>query len=231
MNRRQFALGGLAVGAAVVAVRSPWIVNAQSAGQPYELPKLPYAENALAPYISAQTVGLHYGKHHGGYVLKLNELIRGTPLAEQSLEAVLKATSGKTEQTAIFNAAGQVWNHNFYWRSLRPKAGGAPRGKVANLIQDSAGGWEAFRTELINKSISLFGSGWIWLVAEGGKLTILPTKDADTPIAHGKTALLTIDVWEHAYYLDYQNRRKDYVEALIDHLLDWDFANENLARG
>lgn len=231
MNRRQFAVAGLTVGTAVVAARFPWIAESQAAGQPYALPKLPYAENALAPYISARTVGLHYGKHHGGFVTKLNELSKDTALAERSLEAVLKATVGKTEQTAIFNAAGQVWNHNFYWRSLRPKAGGAPRGKVADLIQQSTGGWEAFRTDLINKSVGLFGSGWIWLVAEGGKLTILPTKDADTPIAHGKTALLTIDVWEHAYYLDYQNRRKEYVEAVIDHLLDWDFANENLARG
>ncbi|HQQ87355.1 MAG TPA: superoxide dismutase [Smithellaceae bacterium] len=192
------------------------------------LPPLPYAKDALAPYISANTLDFHYGKHHKAYVDNVNKLIEGTDLAEKSLEEIIKISAKDTAKTGIFNNAAQVWNHSFYWQCLK-KNGGAPRGPVADKIKTVWGGFEKFADELKNAGITQFGSGWAWLVLEGNQLKITKTANADTPIAHGQKPLLTIDVWEHAYYLDYQNRRPDYLAAVIQNLINWDFVNANLA--
>ena len=228
-NRRRF-LSTLLAGSAVLACPVPFLNHpARAATGPFTLPPLPYPDNALNPVISANTIGFHYGKHHQGYVNQLNQLVAGTPLAEQSLERVIAATAGKADQAAIFNNAAQVWNHTFYWNSLRPKGGGKPAGMLADLIDKSFGGYDAFKAEFIKAATSQFGSGWAWLVKVGDKLAITKTANADTPIAHGQQPLLTVDVWEHAYYLDYQNRRADYVTAVLDNLINWEFAAQNLA--
>ena len=195
----------------------------------HTLPALPYAMDALAPHISKETLEFHYGKHHQGYVNNLNKLVAGTPMADQTLEAIIQATAGKTDQTAIFNNAAQVWNHTFYWNSLRPKGGGKPTGALMEHIEKDFGNFDAFKTEFAKAAASQFGSGWAWLVKDGDKLAIVKTGNADTPIAQGRKPLLTIDVWEHAYYLDYQNRRTDYIAAIMDHLMNWEFAEQNLA--
>ena len=192
------------------------------------LPPLPYAKDALAPYISANTLDFHYGKHHKAYVDNVNKLIEGTDLAEKLLEEIIKISAKDTAKTGIFNNAAQVWNHSFYWQCLK-KNGGAPRGPVADKIKTVWGGFEKFADELKNAGITQFGSGWAWLVLEDNQLKITKTANADTPIAHGQKPLLTIDVWEHAYYLDYQNRRTDYLAAVIQNLINWDFVNANLA--
>ncbi len=192
------------------------------------LPPLPYAKDALAPYISANTLDFHYGKHHKAYVDNVNKLIEGTDLAEKLLEEIIKISAKDTAKTGIFNNAAQVWNHSFYWQCLK-KNGGAPRGPVADKIKTVWGGFEKFADELKNAGITQFGSGWAWLVLEDNQLKITKTANADTPIAHGQKPLLTIDVWEHAYYLDYQNRRPDYLAAVIQNLINWDFVNANLA--
>lgn len=229
LTRRRF-LSALLAGSAALALGDlvlPRLVRAASG--PFTLPPLPYPENALSPAISAQTVGFHYGKHHQGYVNKLNELAAGTPWADQPLEAVIKATAGQADQAAMFNNAAQVWNHTFYWNSLRPQGGGKPSGALAGMIEKSFGGFEPFKAEFAKAAASQFGSGWAWLVKDGDKLIVTRTGNADTPIAHGQKPLLTIDVWEHAYYLDYQNRRADYVAAVLDKLINWEFAAQNLA--
>jgi superoxide dismutase, Fe-Mn family len=195
-----------------------------------ELPPLPYAQDALAPVISAETLSFHYGKHHKAYVDNVLKLVSGTELAEQPLEAVIAAAVGKADKVGIFNNAAQVWNHTFFWNSLRPGGGGAPTGAVAKGIDAAFGGFDNFKKEFANAAMTQFGSGWAWLVADKGVLRILKTANADTPLTMGVTPLLTVDVWEHAYYLDYQNRRADFVAAVIDKLLNWDFANANLAR-
>lgn len=196
---------------------------------PITVPPLPYAENALAPVISAQTLGFHYGKHHRGYADALNQKIAGTELAEQSLEAIIRATVGNAELAPIFNAAAQTWNHTFYWQSLAPK-GGAPDAAMREKIDAAFGGLDAFKQQMLATATGQFGSGWAWLVADAGSLQIVKTGNAETPLTGAKIPLLTIDVWEHAYYLDYQNRRADYVTAVLDKLLNWQFAAENLAR-
>ncbi|MFH1018851.1 MAG: superoxide dismutase [Pseudomonadota bacterium] len=196
----------------------------------HSLPKLPYSDDALAPFVSANTLGCHYGKHHKAYIDRMNELIEGTPLADQPLEHIVREASMKEDRKPLFNAAAQAWNHAFYWQSMKPNGGGEPSGKLKDQISSSFGDVKKFLEEFSSKSVSLFGSGWVWLVSDAGKLKVVPTKDADTPIAHGQTPLITIDVWEHAYYLDYQNRRKDYVAAFLDHLVNWEFAEENLAK-
>ena len=231
LNRRRF-LTTLLAGSAALALGDLVLsrpARAAAGSGPFTLPPLPYADDALSPYLSAQTLGFHYGKHHRGYVNKLNELVAGTPLADQPLEAVVKATTGKVDQTAIFNNAAQVWNHTFYWNSLRPRGGGKPSGALAELIDKSFGDYDQFKAEFAKAATGQFGSGWAWLVKDGDKLIVAKTGNADTPIAHGQKPLLTIDVWEHAYYLDYQNRRADYVAAVLDHLINWDFAAQNLA--
>jgi len=195
-----------------------------------ELPPLPFATDALAPVISSETLSFHYGKHHKAYVDNLNKLVAGTDLAETPLEQVIKSVAGKADKAGIFNNAAQIWNHTFFWNSLKPGGGGTPTGAVMPAINSAFGSYENFKKEFSNAAMTQFGSGWAWLVAERGALRIMKTPNAETPLTTGQTALLTIDVWEHAYYLDYQNRRADFVAAVIDKLLNWDFANANLAK-
>jgi len=192
------------------------------------LPELPYAKDALAPVISANTLEFHYGKHHKAYVDNLVKLITGTDLADADLETIIKKVAGDSAKAGIFNNAAQVWNHTFYWKCLKGGGGGVPTGAVAAKITSTWGSFEKFAEELKNAGVTQFGSGWAWLILEGGQLKITKTANADTPIAHGQKPLLTIDVWEHAYYLDYQNRRPDYLAAVIGKLINWDFANANL---
>jgi Fe-Mn family superoxide dismutase len=196
---------------------------------PFVLPPLPYADTALAPVISANTFAFHYGKHHKTYVDNLNKLVAGTEFAALDLTDIIKKTAEKPEKTALFNNAAQMWNHTFFWESLAPKRGGKPSGKIADLINRDLGGYEKFKADFAALATSQFGSGWAWLVAEGDKLSLRKTSNAETPISGSATPLLTIDVWEHAYYLDYQNRRADFVNAVIDNLLDWDRANKRLS--
>ena len=192
------------------------------------LPELPYAKDALTPVISANTLEFHYGKHHRAYVENLGKLIAGTDLADEDLKTIIKKAGGDPAKAGIFNNAAQVWNHSFYWKCLKAGGGGAPTGAVAEKIAAAWGSYEKFAEELKNAGVTQFGSGWAWLVLDGGQLKIVKTANADTPIAHGVKPLLTIDVWEHAYYLDYQNRRPDYLTAVIGKLIDWDFVNANL---
>lgn len=194
----------------------------------FTLPKLPYGEDALAPVVSAKTISFHYGKHHKAYVDKLNELAAGTPYAEMSLEDVIKRSVKDEKGKAIFNNAAQIWNHTFYWDSMAPKAR-APAGKIKKALDESFGGLDEFKKAFKAAAVGQFGSGWTWLVKDkSGKLRIETTSNADTPIAHGGMPLLVADVWEHAYYLDYQNRRPDHVEAWLDKLANWSFAEKNL---
>ena len=195
---------------------------------PHVLPSLPYAENALSPVISANTIGFHYGKHHKGYVDNLNKLVAGTEFADLPLEKIITETAGKADKTAIFNNAAQTWNHTFYWRSLRPKGSGEAPTVLKQKITASFGTLDACKKELATAATTQFGSGWAWLVLDGDKLKVVRTGNADVPMTTGMKPLLTIDVWEHAYYLDYQNRRADYVNAVLDKLINWDFAAENL---
>ena len=197
---------------------------------PFSLPRLPYAENALEPVISARTLGFHYGKHHKTYVDTLNKLVSGTDLADQPLEAVVRATAGKSDKSKIFNNAAQVWNHAFYWRCLKPKGGGDPDGTLGERIAADFGSADKFRKEFSEAAVSQFGSGWAWLVSDRGRLKVVKTGNADVPFVNGQTPLLTLDVWEHAYYLDYQNRRAVYVDAVIGKLLNWEFASDNLGK-
>ena len=196
----------------------------------YELPALPYAEDALAPVISAQTVAFHYHKHHRGYVDNLNKLVAGTPFAGASLEEIVLRTAGDAEHVGVFNNAGQAWNHAFYWRSLRPGGGGRPPAALLRRLEADFGGFDRFKQALAAAAIGQFGSGWAWLVQDQGKLKVAHTPNAEAPTMHGQKPLLTIDVWEHAYYLDYQNRRPDHVQAVIEGLLNWEFAVANLDR-
>ena len=192
------------------------------------LPPLPYAENALEPVITAKTLSFHYGKHHKAYVDNLNKLIAGTDYSDLSLEEIIKGTVGRPERAAIFNNAAQIWNHTFYWNCLNPKGGGEPPAALKNMLEASFGSVDAFKKELAAAAVSQFGSGWAWLVLEDDKLKVVKTANAEDPLTTGKKPLLTIDVWEHAYYLDYQNRRPDYVNAVLDKLINWEFALQNV---
>ena len=187
----------------------------------FDLPPLPYDKDALEPYISATTVEFHYGKHQRGYVDNLNKLIKNTDFEDMSLEKIITETADKKEYTGIFNNAAQDWNHTFYWKSMIPNGGGTPKGEMLKKIERDFGSYDNFRTEFKNAAVSKFGSGWTWLVEEDGKLRIMSTSNADTPIAYGLKPIVVIDVWEHAYYLDYQNRRAEYVDAYLDHLVKW----------
>jgi Fe-Mn family superoxide dismutase len=191
------------------------------------LPPLPYGDNALDPVISANTLGFHYGKHHKTYVDNLNKLITGTELADLSLQEVITATAGKADKVGVFNNAAQVWNHTFYWSSLSPNGGGEPPAALRQKIEASFGSVDACKKELSTAATTQFGSGWAWLVKDGDKLQVIKTSNADLPLTKGLKPLLTIDVWEHAYYLDYQNRRVDYVNAVLDKLINWGFAADN----
>ena len=193
-----------------------------------QLPDLPYAKDGLAPYVSANTLDFHHGKHHRAYVDNTNKLIAGTDLANESLETIVKKTVGDAAKSGLFNNAAQVWNHSFYWQCMKPNGGGKPTGKVADKINEAWGSFDKFAEELKNAGVTQFGSGWAWLVLDGDKFKVTKTANADTPIAHGVKPLLTVDVWEHAYYLDYQNRRPDYLATFIEKLINWDFVKTNL---
>ena len=197
---------------------------------PFKLPALPFAESALAPVISARTMALHYGKHHATYVKKLNELVAGTRYAELPLEQVIAATAGNAETAKIFNNAAQTWNHTFFWDCLRPGGGGQPPRELARTLEQSFGDYSRFKEKFAQAAVDQFGSGWAWLVARGDKLEVISTSNAQTPLAMGATPILTIDVWEHAYYVDYENRRPEFVNAVIDKLLNWDFALQQLEK-
>jgi Fe-Mn family superoxide dismutase len=196
----------------------------------FELPPLPFAKNALEPHMSAQTLDFHHDKHHQAYVTNLNNMVKGSPMEHQSLEEIITATHKDTAKAGIFNNAAQVWNHTFFWNCLKPKGGGAPGGDVAKGIDGALGGLAKFKEEFKAAAVGQFGSGWAWLVADKGALKITKTANAVNPLAEGQTALLTVDVWEHAYYLDYQNRRPDFVQTFLDHLVNWDFVAQNLAK-
>ncbi len=197
---------------------------------PITLPALPFDQSALQPVISANLLSFHYGKHHKTYVDTLNKLIVGTEFADMPLEQIIKATAGQSDRVAIFNNAAQAWNHTFYWRSLKPKGGGEPPAALKRLMESTFGSVEACKKELSTAAVGQFGSGWAWLIQDGEKLKVVKTGNANTPLAQGVRVLLTIDVWEHAYYLDYQNRRADHVNAVLDKLANWEFAAENLGR-
>ncbi|MEN3164799.1 superoxide dismutase [Tistrella mobilis] len=196
----------------------------------FELPALPYDKTALEPHISAQTFEFHHGKHHNTYVVNLNKLVEGTDLADASLEDIIVKSRSDAAKAGVFNNAAQVWNHTFFWNSMKPNGGGAPSGDLAKRIDADFGGLDKFKEAFKNAATTQFGSGWAWLVVKDGKLEVVKTGNAETPVGTGATPLLTIDVWEHAYYLDYQNRRPDFVQSFLDNLVNWDFAAENLAK-
>ena len=188
-----------------------------------ELPALPYAKNALEPHISENTINFHYGKHHQAYVTNLNKLIAGTDAEGKSLEEIVKSSTG-----GVFNNAAQVWNHTFYWNSMKPNGGGKPTGDLLAKIEADFGSFDNFATEFKTAGATQFGSGWAWLVLEDGKLKVTKTANAETPLTTSATPLLTMDVWEHAYYLDFQNARPSYMESFLSNLVNWDFVAENL---
>ena len=190
----------------------------------FELPPLPYAMDALAPHISQETLEYHYGKHHQTYVTNLNKLVEGTDDENSSLEDIILKSDG-----GLFNNSAQVWNHTFYWSSMAPGAGGAPSGEVADKINSAFGSYDDFRTKFAEAATTQFGSGWAWLVDDGSKLDIVKTANADLPLKHSQKALLTIDVWEHAYYIDFRNARPNYISTFLDHLVNWDFVAQNLS--
>lgn len=195
---------------------------------PFTLPPLPWPENALEPVISARTLGLHHGKHHRAYVTKLNELVAGTPMAKMPLEQVIAESAGNKERQKIFNNAAQTWNHTFFWNCLRPPGDSKPSGELARRLETDLGGLERFRKEFAQAAVDCFGSGWAWLVDRDGKLEILATSNAGTPLTLGATPLLALDVWEHAYYVDYENRRPEFAAAVTGKLLNWEFAQQQL---
>ena len=219
-----------AVAAAGFALKDAVAPAIAKGAAPITLPPLPWPENALEPHISRNTISFHYGKHHKAYVDNLNGLVGGKPEADLSLEAIVKGSAGKADQTAVFNNAAQIWNHTFYWNSLRPKTDAKIPKEIADLIGASFGSHEEFVKQFSTAAMGQFGSGWAWLVAEGGKLKVTKTPNAENPLTTSATPLLTLDVWEHAYYLDYQNRRKDYVSAVVENLLNWEFALKNLPK-
>lgn len=189
-----------------------------------QLPPLPWAKDALAPHVSAETIDYHYGKHHNAYVTKLNGLIEGTPHSTQTLEEIVRSSDG-----GVFNNAAQVYNHTFYWHCMKPNGGGTPTAKLAKTLEEAFGSFSKFREEFSNAAATQFGSGWAWLVRDTDqKLKIVKTANADTPIAHRQTPLLTIDVWEHAYYIDYRNDRPKYIDTFLSHLVNWEFVEKNL---
>jgi Fe-Mn family superoxide dismutase len=192
----------------------------------FSLPNLPYDKNALSPHISAETLDYHHGKHHQAYVTNLNKLLEGKPEASKSLEEIIQASDGP-----VFNNAAQVWNHTFYWHSMKPNGGGQPGGDLLAAINRDFGGFDKFKAAFADAGATQFGSGWAWLVLDKGKLAVTKTPNADLPMKHGQKAILTMDVWEHAYYIDYRNARPKYIETFLDKLANWDFALENLKKG
>ena len=242
-SRRRFIGSALAASASLLvakqALAQPGKPTAADAGAPVPpvpapsnptlaLPPLPYPQNALEPYISGTTLSFHYGKHHKGYFDKLNTLIEGTPYKGKALDEIVKSAAKNKAHQKIFNNAAQAWNHNFYWQSMKPKGGGEPTGELKTRIDKDFGSYDAFKTQFSQAAVDHFSNGWVWLVLDKGKLKIVDTHDADTPVVHGHKPLLVSDIWEHAYYLDYKNARKDYVAAFVDHLLNWEFVAANL---
>ena len=198
----------------------------------FTLPELPYGKDALAPVISVETIDYHYGKHHQAYVNNLNNLVPGTKYEKMSLEEVVKASNGQASEKKIFNNSAQVWNHTFYWSSMKPNGGGQPTGDLADAIKRDFGSFEKFSEDFSTAAATQFGSGWAWLVlTKDKKLAVTKTGNADLPMKHGQKALLTIDVWEHAYYIDYRNLRPKYIETFLKSLVNWDFALESLKKG
>jgi len=204
------------------------MATAATAFSRLNLPPLPYSVNALEPVVSAETLSFHHDKHHAAYVENVNKFIVGTELAGLRLDQIVTATVGNADRASIFNNAAQAWNHSFYWHCLKPKGGGEPPAVLRHEMESAFGSVDACRKELATQAVAQFGSGWAWLVQAGSHLKVVKTANADTPFAHGLKPLLAIDVWEHAYYLDYQNRRADHVNALIDKLMNWEFAAANL---
>jgi superoxide dismutase, Fe-Mn family len=192
----------------------------------FELPPLPYANDALAPHISAETLEFHHGKHHQTYVTNLNKMVEGTDHANASLEDVIMAAE---LPSPLFNNAAQVWNHTFYWSCMAPGGGGEPTGEVSDRINSAFGSYDAFRTQFAEAATTQFGSGWAWLVDDGSSLSVVKTANADLPMRHSAKALLTIDVWEHAYYIDFRNARPNYINTYMDSLVNWDFVAANMA--
>jgi len=192
----------------------------------FELPALPYAKDALEPHMSVATFDYHHGKHHQTYVTKLNELVGDT---DKSLEDLMKDSAGDASKAGVFNNAAQVWNHTFFWNSMGPNGGGAPTNAIAEKIDADFGSYDAFKAAFADAGATQFGSGWVWLVLDGDKLAIVKTPNAECPLTDGKTPILTCDVWEHAYYLDHQNARPKFLSTFLDSLVNWDFANANLA--
>jgi superoxide dismutase, Fe-Mn family len=195
----------------------------------FEQPALPYEFSALEPHMTAKTFEFHYGKHHATYVTNLNNLTKDSPMADMSLEEIIKATFGDASKAGIFNNAAQVWNHTFFWKSMKPNGGGTPTGALATQIDASFGSLDKFKEEFKAAATTQFGSGWAWLVKDGNSLKITKTGNAENPIAHGQTPILTLDVWEHAYYIDFQNRRPDFISTYLENLVNWDFAAANFA--
>lgn len=229
MRRREFLSWTLKAGA-VALLPAIWTgCQRNSAKASIGLPPLAYAEDALEPHISARTMAFHYGKHHQGYVDNVNKLVAKTPYAGMPLEALVVSSAGDAEAGAIFNNAAQVYNHNFYWNSMAPGGGKEPTGAVQEGLAASFGSYDGFKKAFLDAATGQFGSGWAWLVIRDGKLEVMATSNADTPLAHGLKPVLVIDVWEHAYYLDYQNQRKAYVEAFLANLVNWEFAAQNLS--
>lgn len=216
---------------AAAAISAGGLKRGFAAGQApsnVRLPALPYAQGALAPAISENTISFHYGKHHQGYVNNAVKLIAGTGFESASLVEIIRKTAGRPDQSSLFNNAAQVFNHNFYWNSMKPGGGGEPKGRIAEKINESFGSYQKFAEAFSGAAAAQFGSGWAWLVEENGRLGVVKTGNAETPVTTPARPLIVIDVWEHAYYLDYQNRRADYIKAFLEKLLNWDFAEKNL---
>jgi Fe-Mn family superoxide dismutase len=239
-SRRDLLLTGTAAGAAALtaltragtppAATAPAAIAPAAAAAPvFALPPLPYADSALSPVISANTIGFHYGKHHRAYVDNLNKAVAGTRYADMSLGQVITASFGNAADAGVYNNAAQAWNHTFYWLSMRRNGGGTPPAALQQAIAASFGSVADCKKALAMAATTQFGSGWAWLVQDMGKLAVVKTANADTPLVKNQRPLLAIDVWEHAYYLDYQNRRADYVTAVLEQLINWEFAAENLA--
>jgi Fe-Mn family superoxide dismutase len=225
----KLAVTGVGAAMATAAGATTTDALARIGSSSLQQPALPFAADALAPVISARTIGLHYGKHHKGYFDNIAKLVKDTPMASESLEALIVASASDPMKEALFNNAAQAWNHSFYWNSLSPKAQ-APSGKLAAAIDRDFGSLADLKTKLASASVARFGSGWGWLVSDAGKLQVVSTSNADVPFLRDQVPLLTIDVWEHAYYLDYENRRAEHVNAVIDKALNWEFATRNFER-
>jgi Fe-Mn family superoxide dismutase len=195
---------------------------------PITLPELPYNKSDLEPFISARTFEFHHSKHHKAYVDNTNKLIEQTELAGKNLETIIKTAAADPGKKGLFNNSAQVWNHSFFWQCIKPGGGGKPTGRIAAMIDADLGGYDKFAVDFKNAGVTQFGSGWVWLVLKNSKLAVIQTPNAETPFIQGHRPLLVADVWEHAYYLDYQNRRPDFLQAFLDHLINWDFVNTNL---